>query len=544
MKFSGHQIRHLALQLTRRGVQLSVLLLMLGMAYLSLYAHYRAARALEDETQMTGRQGEILAWIDKRIAGKDDPQQFLDDNKGNIWSMRLRLFDPDPKSLLGRFCTWTFEWTGGLDLGRPDLTDPLAAAEATVAGRHFHWPLMLSIFFPVLLTLLLGKVFCSWICPAGPLLELTGKLRRLLRFAELPPAEVNFSRMNKYVLLAMGLVIAAVGGLPLFAIIYPPAAMSRLLHAWVFGASLTGGLVVLGLIGLFELIVSPRWWCRSMCPGGAVYGLIGWPRLLRVKLRADRCSKCRSCSAACEPGLDPVTESDLIECDNCGECVRVCPEQALHFSVGLPLVGKRGAKAGAKLLLMALLLGIATSAEAHHILGLPHYSYKENYPQTPVLEYPATTGPYSVLMQCYPGTPVPGEPANLAFYIKNTETDEPYGRPITIRIVQTFTFGTNREIVEARQVTAFDALHKLTALFPEDGEYVVEMTMDVEGQPETIGFLMIAGDPGASASVTVLVACGIGLALFLITIRAIKKKRDRRRSQSDSNAMDATCIND
>ena len=54
------------------------------------------------------------------------------------------------------------------------------------------------------------------------------------------------------------------------------------------------------------------------------------------------------------------------------------------------------------------------------------------------------------------------------------------------------------------------------------------MTMDVEGQPETIGFLMVAGDPGTATSVIVLMACLTGLALFLITVRAIKKKRDRR----------------
>ena len=68
-------------------------------------------------------------------------------------------------------------------------------------------------------------------------------------------------------------------------------------------SSPAGWFFVLGLIGLFELIVSPRWWCRTMCPGGALYGLIGWPRLLRVKLRADRCTQCRKCNAACEPGL-------------------------------------------------------------------------------------------------------------------------------------------------------------------------------------------------------------------------------------------------
>jgi hypothetical protein len=55
------------------------------------------------------------------------------------------------------------------------------------------------------------------------------------------------------------------------------------------------------------------------------------------------------------------------------------------------------------------------------------------------------------------------------------------------------------------------------------------MTMDVKGRPETIGFLMIAGDPGAATSVVILASCMAGLALFLVTVRAVKKKRNRRR---------------
>ena len=311
MSISGHKIRHAGVQILRRCVQLTVVVLMFGMVYLSLYAHYRAAHAVEDETQMTGLRGTILGRLDKWIGALDDPQTFLDGNKGTVWSSLLM----------------------GLD-----LTDPLAAAEAAAASRTIYPPLLLSTLIPVVVTLVLGKVFCSWICPANLLLEVTGKLRGLLRFAEIPPAEIRFSRANKYVLLAVGLVIAAVVGGPIFALIYPPAALSRLVHAWIFGTSLTGILVLIGLIVAFELMVSPRWWCRTMCPGGALYGLIGWPRLLRVKLRAGRCTNCRHCESVCEPGLDPALDSYGIECDNCGECVKACPQRALHFSVGLPIV--------------------------------------------------------------------------------------------------------------------------------------------------------------------------------------------------------------
>jgi ferredoxin-type protein NapH len=482
-----------------------------GLAFLSLYAHYHAAKALEDEQFMTGLTGTVLGRIDTQVSKLANPQNFLDANKGNLWSMRL----------------------AGVD-----ITDPLAAAEATAASRTIYLPLLVSILIPVVLTLLLGKIFCSWICPAGLLFEITGKLRRLLRFAEIPPAEVSFSHRNKYILLVVGLAMAAFFGAPIFALVYPPAVMSRLVHTWVFGTVATGMLVILGIVITIELFISPRWWCRTMCPGGALYGLLGKYRPLKVVLNKERCSGCRECEPVCEPGLNPVLESTGIECDNCGVCIKHCPDDALQYGISLPGFNRTRQGRGtnnrrAKAVTLTLILFILGNAPAygHHILGLPHYSYKENYPQAPTLEYPATTGPYDVLLTSYPGRPVPGEPATLAFYIKNRVTGVPYNQPITVRVLQTFTFGRNREVLEPTTVQPFEIPHKLSAHFPTEGEYVVELTMDVEGQTEVIPFLMVAGDPTATASV--LIFLGAGLAVFLVTVRAIKIKRDRRLAQGD-----------
>lgn len=172
---------------------------------------------------------------------------------------------------------------------------------------------------------------------------------------------------------------------------------------------------------------------------------------------------------------------------------------------------------------------LASSAAAHHILGLPHYSYKENYPQVPTLEYPARSGPYEILMTCYPGKPKPGEAANLAIYIKDETNGLPYNHPIEVRVLQTFTFGRNRDILPASAVPFYEQPHEVSVNFPNDGEYIVELTMEVEGKPEVIPFLMVAGEP--SATVSVLVAAGVGLTLFLVVVRAIRIKRRRRGAQ-------------
>jgi ferredoxin-type protein NapH len=505
----AYQIRHLGIQVVRRFVQLAVVGLLALLAFLSLYAHYRAARALEDQIQSGTTRGKVFAAVDQCIARSDNPQKLLDGYKGTLWSMRL----------------------AGVE-----LTDPLAAAETIATTKKLYLPLLATIVIPVVVTLLLGKVFCSWICPAGLLLEITGKLRKVLGFVEIPPAEVKFSHANKYVLLGVGLVVAGIVGLPMFALIYPPAVLSRLAHAWIFGTSMTGMLVLMSLIVGFELFVSPRWWCRTVCPGGALYGLIGWSRLLRVKLDSERCTGCRECEPVCEPGLNPVLQSSGIECDNCGVCIRHCPDQALLYTIALPKIGRRRHESArfknmpklpvATTLLM--LLAMPLPAWGHHILGLPHYSYKENYPQAPTLEYPATTGPYDVLMTSYPGRPVPGEAATIAFYIKDRNTNRPYDRPVTIRVLRTATFGANTIIHPPATHQPFDNQHRFTINFPEEAEFVVELTMEVEGQQEVIPFLMVVGNP--TATVSVVVAIAFGLACFLIVVRAIKIKQQKRRA--------------
>jgi hypothetical protein len=176
---------------------------------------------------------------------------------------------------------------------------------------------------------------------------------------------------------------------------------------------------------------------------------------------------------------------------------------------------------------------------AHHILGLPHYSYKENYPQVPTLEYPASSGPYDILLTSYPGKPQPGEATNLSIYIKDRTSGEPYGQAVIVRILQTFTFGRNRTVHPAIRIEPFDQVHKLTATLDQAGEYVVEVTLDVEGRPEVIPFLVVAGNPTSGWSVLAAVAGGLGL--FLVVVRAVKIKRKRRDGLTVSHATEPGC---
>ncbi len=503
---TGQKPQHIMLQLLRRCSQIFIVAVIIALPFFSLYEHYRAANAIDDIQLMSGLRGKVLALIDNRFSLTDDPQVILENFKGTLWSMRF----------------------AGIE-----ISDPLAVAEMTASSGTVYIPFILSAVIPVMLTLILGRIFCSWICPANLMFEIANKLRSILKFAEIQTPEIEFSLNNKYLILGTGLIVASIVSQPLLSFIYPPAVLSRMTHAVIFGTASAGMIILMLLLAGIEVFISPRWWCRTMCPGAALYALIGWPRLLRVRIAEHRCNKCGKCEKVCEPGINPVADSDGIECTNCGKCIKVCTESALKFSVGLPPI-KRNLRTHVKKLsnvvlfsgiAVMLFLALPPPACCHHILGLPHYSYKENYPQAPTLEYPASSGPYDVLLTSYPGKPVPKEAASLSFYIKNRITGEPYDKPISIRVLETFTFGRSSVVLKPTVCEPFERPYKLYVTFPDDGEYVVELMMDVEGRSEVIPFLLIAGEPSAATSV--LITAGVLLILFIITVRAIKIKRAR-----------------
>jgi ferredoxin-type protein NapH len=156
-------------------------------------------------------------------------------------------------------------------------------------------------------------------------------------------------------LLAIGLGLTALLAVPVLGYVYPPAVLSREIHDFVFalfdraehgrfGLWLGGTswmTAVIGSIVAIELFVSRRWWCRYVCPGGALYSLLGTARPLRVKLRHERCTECALCVAACPMGLNPMKNEMGVECDNCGVCISSCEDDALGY--GVASVGSREA---------------------------------------------------------------------------------------------------------------------------------------------------------------------------------------------------------
>ena len=246
--------------------------------------------------------------------------------------------------------------------------DPLTGLAGMLAGRQIVLALLIGGLITLLLTVALGRVWCGWLCPLGTALDWTPAAKIRPKTPDLPPRW----RQVKHFLLALILVAALLGNLSFIwldpiTLLYRtittaiwPALLALLWQAELLlynvpflrglvdaiegtrGALLplagpvygAGALVAVLFIGILALnAIRPRFWCRYLCPLGALLGLVSKVAWLRRAV-GETCSDCQRCARACPTGtIDPGRgfASDPAECTMCLDCVPVCQRLGQHF---------------------------------------------------------------------------------------------------------------------------------------------------------------------------------------------------------------------
>jgi NapH/MauN family ferredoxin-type protein len=219
-----------------------------------------------------------------------------------------------------------------------EISDPLASAIVLVGGRT--GVLLAAAAVPAVLTVLLGRVFCGWVCPARLPVELAAWLRRRARRRFKVGLRAPWLRWVKYGVLVAGLGLVALTGWNLLALIYPPAVLTREAQFVLAYGAMGWGAVVLGGAFVADLAVDGGAWCRGLCPGGALYSLLAQGAIVRLSVDEARCTKCERCGKVCPLGLDPVARPGG-ECDRCGLCQRECRDDALRYRIAAPFARDR-----------------------------------------------------------------------------------------------------------------------------------------------------------------------------------------------------------
>ncbi|RMF91176.1 MAG: 4Fe-4S binding protein [Methanobacteriota archaeon] len=199
-------------------------------------------------------------------------------------------------------------------------------------------PAGLAIFLAIIITsLLLKRGFCSWLCPIGAASEglwKTGK--RVFGQNFLLPRPVDLLLMlPKYLILAFFLKVALIdmtgpAALGFLNGPYNKIVDARMLVFWIKPGVLT---IEVTLLLIAASIFVQNFWCRYLCPYGALLGLLSHISPLKVSRDPDVCINCGACTRACPNRIDVdrTTRVSALECTSCLMCIDACPVDALSL---------------------------------------------------------------------------------------------------------------------------------------------------------------------------------------------------------------------
>ncbi len=197
-------------------------------------------------------------------------------------------------------------------------------------------PLNFAVFLGVLgVSLLAGRAFCGWMCPVGTLQDFLANLSsRLFKNKKKQPAgkQINLPykislrndawlRSLKYLVLVIILLAST------FAI-YPPLreiCPARALLSFQLTTPLLWSVLIAFVI---TSMVNRRFWCKYLCPLGAVLAPFNKIAPLRLVLNQNSCTNCRRCDSACPMDIPDLTNNlRSAECIECLECQETCNEE-------------------------------------------------------------------------------------------------------------------------------------------------------------------------------------------------------------------------
>ncbi|MFA6033643.1 MAG: 4Fe-4S binding protein, partial [Myxococcota bacterium] len=258
--------------------------------------------------------------------------------------------------------------------------DPLILAVTLLVAGWIPKVLLLSIVL-VALTAIFGRVFCGWICPMGTLAGMVPSIQKKKAADSRWPYRIKY-----YVLLLM--LAAAVCGVNLSGFLDPLSILARTFTTTLFpllslGADAAANLAERGPVSvatavgnangwlrgavfpasqqsfdqsaaisvLFAAILAlgllrGRFWCRFLCPLGALLGLISAFAPFRVKA-GEGCVSCNACAKSCAGGAvtDNGAGRQTAECIECLECTKKCPKDVVDYgrsgAVSTPDLGRR-----------------------------------------------------------------------------------------------------------------------------------------------------------------------------------------------------------
>jgi ferredoxin-type protein NapH len=228
---------------------------------------------------------------------------------------------------------------------------PLAVAACPVGiiqrfislGQIPWYPLgVISIY-----AITLGRAFCGWACPFGLLQDMLDKVRK--KKIRVWKSAHKKAVLLKFAILGIAILLAWVTADVIYCKICPPATIEAALpyqieHGMQITALFTGRIVLFMSLMVAAIFIT-RFWCRYLCPFGALLAVFNRASLVQVNVDPEKCNECGACERTCPMDVEILKSKGSTECIKCGKCIDSCPRDATSFK----LLGRAKVEKPAKL---------------------------------------------------------------------------------------------------------------------------------------------------------------------------------------------------
>ncbi len=222
----------------------------------------------------------------------------------------------------------------------------------------------------ILVTVLVfRKGFCGYICPFGTLQELLG---RIMKKKFVVPKKIDqYLRYLKYVVLAAILVGTAYFGILVFRAYDPFMTFFHFGKGIFWDVSYAESAehlipFVILMLTLFFSVFIERFWCKYLCPLGAVMNIFTWMGITKITRDSKTCTNCKLCDRVCPMNVKVSNVKTVkdVECINCNKCVNICSKSE---SLSLKTFGKSYSVITYIVLMLALFFLVIGASKAFGI---------------------------------------------------------------------------------------------------------------------------------------------------------------------------------